>query len=161
MRSARAIVSSRFGERRPNSTPGSTRRSGTRREGFYAYALDGDKKPVLSIASNPGQCLWSGIVPSDRARRVADRLMKPDMWSGWGIRTLSADHKNFNPFNYRTGAIWPHDNGFIAQGFKRYGFHDKTCQVAEAITRAADYFALDQIPELYAGTQRDDSNFPV
>jgi glycogen debranching enzyme len=130
-------------------------------EGFYAYALDGDKKPVLSIASNPGQCLWSGIVPPDRARRVANRLMKPDMWSGWGIRTLSADHKNFNPFNYQTGAVWPHDNGFIAQGFKRYGFHAETCRVAEAITRAADYFALDQMPELYAGTQRDGSNFPV
>ncbi|MCW6511773.1 amylo-alpha-1,6-glucosidase [Lichenifustis flavocetrariae] len=130
-------------------------------EGFYAFALDGDKKPVMSIASNPGQCLWSGIVPPDRARRVADRLMQPDMWSGWGIRTLSAGHKGFNPYNYQTGAVWPHDNGFIAQGMKRYGFHDETCRVAEAITRAAGYFAMDQMPELYAGTQRDDSNFPV
>jgi glycogen debranching enzyme len=130
-------------------------------EGFYAYALDGEKRPVLSIASNPGQCLWSGIVPPDRARRVTDRLMKPDMWSGWGIRTLSADHKSFNPFNYQTGAVWPHDNGFIAQGMKRYGFHDETCRIAEAITRAAGYFAMDQMPELYAGTQRDGSNFPV
>jgi glycogen debranching enzyme len=130
-------------------------------EGFFAYALDGEKRPVLSIASNPGQCLWSGIVPPDRARRVADRLMKPDMWSGWGIRTLSADHTSFNPFNYQTGAVWPHDNGFIAQGMKRYGFHDETCRIAEAITRAAGYFAMDQMPELYAGTQRHDSNFPV
>ena len=129
-------------------------------EGFYAYALDGEKRPVLSIASNPGQCLWSGIVPPDRARRVADRLMKPDMWSGWGIRTLSADHKSFNPYNYQTGAVWPHDNGFIAQGMKRYGFHDETCRIAEAITRAANYFAMDQMPELYAGTQRHGSNFP-
>lgn len=130
-------------------------------EGFYAYALDGEKRPVLSIASNPGQCLWSGIVPPDRARRVADRLMKPDMWSGWGIRTLSADHRNFNPFNYQTGAVWPHDNGFIAQGMKRYGFHNETWQIAEAIMRAANYFAMDQMPELYAGTQRHDSDFPV
>ena len=130
-------------------------------EGFYAYALDGDKKPVLSVASNPGQCLLSGIVPPDRARRVADRLMKPDMWSGWGIRTLSADHKNFNPFNYQTGAVWPHDNGFIAQGFKRYGFHEETCRVTEGITLAAGYFTLDQMPELYAGIQRNSSNFPV
>jgi glycogen debranching enzyme len=130
-------------------------------EGFYAYALDGEKRPVLSIASNPGQCLWSGIVPPDRARRVADRLMKSDMWSGWGIRTLSADHTSFNPFNYQTGAVWPHDNGFIAQGMKRYGFHDETCRIAEAITRAAGYFAMAQMPELYAGTQRDGRNFPV
>jgi glycogen debranching enzyme len=130
-------------------------------EGYYAYALDGDKRPVLSVASNPGQCLWSGIVPPDRARRVVGRLMKPDMWSGWGIRTLSADHKSFNPYNYQTGAVWPHDNGFIAQGMKRYGFHEETCRIAEAITRAAGYFAMDQMPELYAGTQWDGSNFPV
>jgi glycogen debranching enzyme len=74
---------------------------------------------------------------------------------------LSADHKNFNPYNYQTGAVWPHDNGFIAQGLKRYGLHEETCAVAEAIMRAVGYFAMDQLPELYAGTQRDDSNFPV
>jgi glycogen debranching enzyme len=130
-------------------------------EGYYAYALDGDKRPVWSVASNPGQCLWSGIVPHDRAKRVAERLRKPDMWSGWGIRTLSSDHKNFNPYNYQTGAVWPHDNGFIAQGFSRYGLHEETCAVAEAITRAVGYFTMDQVPELYAGTQRDASNFPV
>ncbi len=130
-------------------------------EGYYAYALDGDKKPVWSVASNPGQCLWSGIVPADRARRVASRLKKPDMWSGWGIRTLSADHKSFNPYNYQTGAVWPHDNGFIAQGLARYGLHEEACAVAEAITGAVGYFAMDQLPELYAGTQRDRSNFPV
>jgi glycogen debranching enzyme len=130
-------------------------------EGYYAYALDGNKKPVWSVASNPGQCLWSGIVPRDRAKRVAARLRKPDMWSGWGIRTLSADHKSFNPYNYQTGAVWPHDNGFIAQGLKRYGLHEETCAVAEAVVRAVGYFAMDQLPELYAGTQRDASNFPV
>ncbi|HEY5412163.1 MAG TPA: hypothetical protein VIJ94_15695, partial [Caulobacteraceae bacterium] len=129
--------------------------------GYYAYCLDGDKKPVWSVASNPGQCLWSGIVPHDRALRVAERLQKPDMWSGWGIRTLSADHKSFNPFKYQVGAVWPHDNGFIAQGLKRYGLHEETCAVAHSITQAAGYFAMNQLPELYAGTQRDPSNFPV
>jgi glycogen debranching enzyme len=130
-------------------------------EGYYAYTLDGDKKAVWSVASNPGQCLWSGIVPPDRAKRVAERLAKPDMRSGWGIRTLSADHKSFNPYDYQTGAVWPHDNGFIALGLKRYGLHNETCDVAEAITGAIRYFAMDQLPELYAGTQRDESNFPV
>jgi glycogen debranching enzyme len=130
-------------------------------EGFYAFTLDGDKKPVWSISSNPGQCLWSGIVPPARAKRVAARLMKADMWSGWGIRTLSAEHAKFNPFNYQTGAVWPHDNGFIAQGFKRYGMHEEVCKVAEDITRAAGYFAMDQLPELYAGTQRAKATFPV
>jgi glycogen debranching enzyme len=130
-------------------------------QGYYAFALDGDKKQVLSIASNPGQCLWSGIVPMDRARRVADRLMQPDMWSGWGIRTLSAHHPAFNPYHYQIGAVWPHDNGFIAQGMKRYGFHDQALKIARAITRAASFFADDQLPELYAGTTRETNSFPV
>jgi glycogen debranching enzyme len=129
--------------------------------GFYAFCLDGDKKQVLSIASNPGQCLWSGIVPRERARRVVERLMQPDMWSGWGIRTLSANHRSFNPYHYQIGAVWPHDNGFIAQGMKQYGFHDEANQVAQAITRAAEFFELDQIPELYAGTQKEPGSFPV
>lgn len=130
-------------------------------EGFYAYALDGDKRPVLSIASNPGQCLWSGIVPPHRARRVADRLMRSDMWSGWGIRTLSAEHKSFNPFNYQTGSVWPHDNGFIALGMKRYGFHDEASRIVGAVTRAAGHFVMDQMPELYAGTPSRASDFPI
>ena len=79
------------------------------------------KKKVLTVASNPGHCLWSGIVPTDRAGRVVGRLMAPDMWSGWGIRTLSADHPAYNPYSYQNGSVWPHDNGFIALGFRRYG----------------------------------------
>jgi glycogen debranching enzyme len=129
--------------------------------GIYAYALDGDKKPVLSVASNPGHCLWSGIVPPDRARRVMERLMAPDMWSGWGIRTLSAEHKSFNPYAYQLGAVWPHDNSIIAMGFKRFGFAAEAAAVARDISRAASYFRNSQLPELYAGTQRDGTNFPV
>jgi glycogen debranching enzyme len=129
--------------------------------GYYAFCLDGDKKQVLSIASNPGQCLWSGIIPPHRARRVVERLLLPDMWSGWGIRTLSADHKSFNPYHYQIGAVWPHDNGFIAHGMKQYGFHDEANKIAEAITRAAEFFELDQMPELYAGTQKETGSFPV
>jgi glycogen debranching enzyme len=129
--------------------------------GTYAYALDGDKKPVLSMASNPGHCLWSGIAPPDRARRVTERLMAPDMWSGWGIRTLSAEHKSFNPYAYQLGAVWPHDNSIIAMGFKRFGFAAEAAAVARDISRAASYFRNSQLPELYAGTQRDGTNFPV
>ena len=129
--------------------------------GFYAYALDGDKKPVLTVASNPGHCLWSGIVPPDRAQRVVQRLMAPDMWSGWGIRTLSAGHVSFNPYAYQLGAVWPHDNSIIAMGFKRYGFGAEAARVARDISRAASYFQGNQVPELYAGIQRDGTNFPV
>jgi len=129
--------------------------------GFYAFALDGDKQKVLTVASNPGHCLWSGIVPPDRAKRVIRRLMEPDMWSGWGIRTLSADHPAYNPHSYQNGSVWPHDNGIIAMGFRRYGFADEATQIARDVSRAAGYFARHQIPELYSGIQREPMNFPV
>jgi len=129
--------------------------------GFYAFALDGDKRPVLSVASNVGHCLTSGIVPAERARRVVERLMAPDMWSGWGIRTLSARHPAFNPYNYQTGSVWPHDNSIIALGFRRYGFAREAAQIARDVSRAGSHFLLNQLPELYAGIQRDDAGFPV
>src|SRR6478736_9957383 len=127
--------------------------------GFYAYALDGEKKKVLSVASNAGHCLWSGIVPPERAKRVVERLMAPDMWTGWGIRTLSADHPAFNPYNYQTGSVWPHDNGFIAMGFKLYGFCAEAAQIAHDISKAASYFRLNQLPELYTAFPREETNF--
>ena len=130
-------------------------------EGFYAYGLDGDKRPILSVASNPGHLLWSGIVPPERAARVVARLMQPDMWSGWGIRTLSADHPSYNPYSYQNGSVWPHDNGLIAQGFKRYGFAKEANAVAQDVMGAASFFMQNQLPELYAGVQREPDGFPV
>jgi glycogen debranching enzyme len=129
--------------------------------GFYAYCLDGDKQKVLTVASNPGHCLWSRIVPTERAQRIVSRLLQPDMWSGWGIRTLSALHPAYNPLSYLNGAVWPHDNGIIALGFKRYGFAEEAARVARAVTDAGSYFALYRMPELYAGIEREDTNFPV
>jgi glycogen debranching enzyme len=129
--------------------------------GFYACALDGEKKKVLSIASNPGHCLWSGIVPPERAARVVERLMQPDLWSGWGIRTLSAEHPSYNPYSYQNGSVWPHDNGIIALGMKRYGFAAEASRIARDISEAGSFFMLHQLPELYAGIQRDETNFPV
>ena len=129
--------------------------------GFYAYALDGDKKKVLSVASNVGQCLWSGIIAPERAATVVKRLMRKDMWSGWGIRTLSAEHVSFNPYNYQTGAVWPHDNSLIALGMRRYGFAAEAAAVARDISAAASHFLLNQLPELYGGLQRDPTSFPV
>ncbi|MHB8529264.1 MAG: amylo-alpha-1,6-glucosidase [Caulobacteraceae bacterium] len=129
--------------------------------GFYAFCLDGDKKPVLSVASNPGHCLWSGIVPPDRAAKVVKRLMAPDMWSGWGIRTLSAKHPAYNPHSYQNGSVWPHDNTLIAMGFRRYGYAAEASAIARDISGAAGYFILHQMPELYSGLQRDPTNFPV
>ena len=129
--------------------------------GFYAYCLDGDKKPVLTVASNPGHCLWSGIVRPERAARVVERLMAPDMWSGWGIRTLSARHPSYNPYSYQNGAVWPHDNAIIALGFQRYGFAAEAARIARDLSEAASHFTLNQMPELYAGLPRTPGGFPV
>jgi glycogen debranching enzyme len=129
--------------------------------GFYAYALDGDKKKVLTVASNAGHCLWSGIVPPDRAKRVVERLMAPDMWTGWGIRTLSTNNPAFNPYNYQTGSVWPHDNAIIAIGFKFCGFGAEAARIAHDISVAASYFRLNQLPELYTAFERNETNFPV
>jgi glycogen debranching enzyme len=129
--------------------------------GFYAFALDGDKKKVLTVASNAGHCLWSGIVPPERAGKVVKRLMAPDMWSGWGIRTLSALHPAFNPYNYQTGSVWPHDNAAIAMGFKRYGFGAEAARIARDISDAASHFLFNQLPELYTTIERNETSFPV
>jgi len=129
--------------------------------GFYAFMLDGEKRPVWSVASNPGHCLYSGIVPPERAARVVARLLAPDMSSGWGIRTLSALHPSYNPYTYQLGAVWPHDNALIAAGCKRYGFAVEVGRIARDISGAASHFLLNQVPELYAGIDRDGTTFPV
>ena len=129
--------------------------------GFYALALDGEKSKVLTVASNAGHCLWSGIVPPERAKRVVERLMAPDMWTGWGIRTLSAAQPAFNSYNYQTGSVWPHDNAIIAMGFKRYGFGAEAARIAHDISKAASYFQMNQLPELYTAFRRNETTFPV
>ena len=116
---------------------------------------------MLSVASNAGHCLLACIVPPDRAKKVVDRLMAPDMWTGWGIRTLSADHPAYNPYNYQTGSVWPHDNALIAMGFKLYGFAAEAARIAHDISITASHFLLNQLPELYTAFERDETTFPV
>ncbi len=129
--------------------------------GYYAFALDAQKQPVRTIASNVGHCLWSGIVSPDRAKRVVQKLMAPEMWSGWGIRTLSANHPSFNPYSYHLGSVWPHDNGMIALGCKRYGFSQEAAHIARGISGAASYFENYRLPEVYAGIQMQKGAFPI
>ncbi len=129
--------------------------------GFYASALDGEKSKVLTVASNVGHCLWSGIVPPERAGKVVKRLMAPDMWSGWGIRTLSTLNPAYNPYNYQTGSVWPHDNATIALGFKRYGFGAEAAKIARDISDAGSHFLSNQLPELYTTVERDEKSFPI
>ena len=130
-------------------------------EGTYVLGLDGRKRQIRTVASNAGHCLASGIVAPDRADRVVDRLMAPDMWSGWGIRTLSADHPGYNPFAYHLGSVWPHDNATIAGGFARYGRIAEAQRVTEGIFAAAERFESYQLPELFAGLPREPGAFPV
>ncbi|AWN39539.1 glycogen debranching N-terminal domain-containing protein [Methylobacterium durans] len=128
---------------------------------FYALCLDSKKRRVMSVCSNPGHLLWSGIVPPERAEAVARRLMAEDMFSGWGVRTLSADHPAYNPHDYQLGAVWPHDNGLIAIGLAQYGFRTEAARIAAGLIAAADRFMLHRLPEVFAGTSRSDSPFPV
>lgn len=130
-------------------------------EGFYAYMLDGEKRPVWTVASNPGHLLFSGIVPEDRADRVVSRLLAPDMDSGWGVRTLSAAHPAYNPYSYQLGSVWPHDNAVIALGCKRYGLAKEAAHIARAISGAASHFLVNQVPELWAGLAHRTDGFPV
>jgi glycogen debranching enzyme len=83
------------------------------------------------------------------------------MWTGWGIRTLSSENPAYNPFSYQNGSVWPHDNGIIAMGFKRYGFAQEAAMIARGISEAASYFVFYRLPELYAGTRREPWAFPV
>jgi glycogen debranching enzyme len=130
-------------------------------EGTYYLGLDGQKRPIRSVASNPGHLLQSGIVPPERAGRVVERLMAEDMWSGWGVRTLSSDHPAYNPFSYHTGSVWPHDNAMIAGGFRRYGFDAEAARVAKGVFDAAERLVGYRLPELFAGLPRAEASFPV
>jgi glycogen debranching enzyme len=130
-------------------------------QGFYALALDGDKRRADAIGSNAGQCLWTGIVSPDRAQLVVDRLMSPDMFSGWGIRTYAQGQPGYNPIGYHTGTVWPHDVALIAAGFKRYGHHEEANLLVERIFQASQHFADFRLPELFCGFDRDSSPVPV
>jgi glycogen debranching enzyme len=130
-------------------------------EGTYYLGLDGDKRPIESVASNPGQLLWTGAVDAGRAASVAARLFSGDMWSGWGIRTLSSGHAAYNPFSYQLGSVWPHDNALIAAGFRHYGLDAEAARIARALFDAADRFSGRRLPELFAGLPRDEGGFPV
>jgi glycogen debranching enzyme len=130
-------------------------------EGGYYLGLDGRKRPIESVASNQGHLLWAQAITRERASRVVTRLLDEDMWSGWGVRTLSAAHVAYNPFSYQLGSVWPHDNAILAQGFCRYGHGDQGGQIARALFDAAGRFQYRRLPELYSGLARDEGSFPV
>ena len=129
-------------------------------EQYFALALDGQKKPVRTLTSNPGHLLWCGIVDQDRAEALTSRLMGEDLFSGWGVRTLASGQAAFNPLEYHNGTVWPHDNSLIAAGLARYGKHEEAARIAHAILDAARSFGY-RLPEAFAGYPRADTGFPV
>lgn len=130
--------------------------------GFYVLALDAQKKPVRTRASNPGHCLWSGIVPPERTEIMARALLAEDMFSGWGIRTIAASSPVFNPLSYHNGTVWPHDNAIIAQGLARTGHKAQALSILDALFHAALHFEYYRLPELFCGfTKEGELDRPV
>ena len=130
-------------------------------DGFYAMALDGRKAQVMSIGSNAGHALGTGTVPPARARAVADRLLEADLFSGWGVRTLSERHPSYNPFAYHLGSVWPVEQATFALGFKRYGLDEHLDRLAEAVFQAAFASPDARLPEALAGRARESVPTPV
>ncbi|MFF2318378.1 glycogen debranching N-terminal domain-containing protein [Arthrobacter sp. NPDC058097] len=128
--------------------------------GYYAIALDGQKRPVDACASNMGQCLLFGIVDADKAASVAERLMSPEMFSGWGVRTLASNMGAYNPASYHNGSVWPHDNAIIAAGLLRYGFVEQAQRISTALFEAAEY-SDGRLPELFCGFSRQQFDEPI
>ncbi len=131
-------------------------------EQYFAMGLDSKKQQIRSIASDPGHCLGSGIVDEHLVRPTVARLLTSEMFSGWGVRTLSAKHPAFNPFSYHRGSVWPVEHGSFAMGFMRYGLHSELEKIARGIFEAAALFDFQRLPEVFSGHQRDDEHpFPA
>ena len=128
---------------------------------YFAMALDGEKKQLKCIASNPGHLLFSRAVTRDRSRAILKRLMREDMFSGWGWRTLAESEPTFNPLSYHRGSVWPHDNSLIAHGMALNEYRQPALQVLTALFQAALNFRNYRLPELFCGVQRREHDEPV
>ena len=130
------------------------------RGGFYALALDGQKRKVDARSSNMGHLLWSGIVPPERVGAVVDQLLSEALWTGWGIRTMASDAAAYNPISYHNGTVWPHDTALGAWGLARHGYAPEARRIARALIEAAGHFDWS-LPEVFAGYAREETPFPI
>lgn len=130
-------------------------------EGCYCLALDGQKRQVAVVASNAGHALYSGVATREHAALVADRLLAEDLFSGWGIRTLSTREVRYNPIGYHVGTVWPHDNALSAFGLKRYAAEEQLLRLTTGLFDAATHFPASRMPELFAGFARTAFDVPV
>jgi len=128
--------------------------------GWLAVGLDGDKRPIDSLTSNMGHCLWTGLLDRDKAAVVAERLVSPELFSGWGVRTLATSMGGYNPISYHCGSVWPHDTAIVASGLARYGFVEQAQRLVSGLFDAAVAFG-GRPPELFSGLGRDELPSPV
>lgn len=129
--------------------------------GTYALALDGRKNPCRVRTSNPGHCLYSGIVSEERAARVAESLLAPDQFTGWGVRTISSKELPYNPMSYHNGSVWPHDNALLAQGLSRYGLMEEVIRLFQGMMDASLFMEQHRLPELFCGFHRRKNEGPI
>jgi len=127
---------------------------------YFALALDNEGRQVDALTSNNGHLLWSGIVDKTKAKRVADHLLGPRLFSGWGVRTLAEGEGRYNPIGYHVGTVWPFDSSFVAWGLRRYGFKDEAATIAAGILDAAEFFD-GRLPEAFGGYERGVTKYPV
>ena len=127
----------------------------------YALALDGDKKPCRVRTSNAGHCLTTGIADLERARRTALTLLSPESFSGWGVRTVSASERRYNPMSYHNGSVWPHDNALIAAGLARYGMGEMALRVMTGLFDSSLFVEMHRLPELFCGFKRRPGEGPT
>jgi glycogen debranching enzyme len=127
----------------------------------YALALDGEKRPCRVRTSNAGHCLWSGIADIERARRTALTLLSPESFSGWGIRTLAASERRYNPMSYHNGSVWPHDNAVIAAGFAQYGLGEMAVRTMTGLFDSSQFVEMHRLPELFCGFKRRPGEGPT
>ncbi len=129
--------------------------------GELAFLLDGHKKPVRTVVSNPGHCLWMGILDRERGRLAGERLLEPDLFTGWGLRVLSDRHPSYDPHSYQRGSVWPHDTVIAAAGLRRYGLAEGAWSLMNGVLSAVMCFEDIQMPELFAGLPREEFAVPV
>ena len=127
----------------------------------YAIALDGHKRQCRVRASNAGHCLFTGIAEADHARRVAEQLLGPELFSGWGVRTVGSSEARYNPISYHNGSVWPHDNALIASGLSRYGNKELAWHILSSLSDASAFVDLHRLPELFCGLHRREGEGPT
>jgi glycogen debranching enzyme len=130
------------------------------KEKYFAQALDASKRQVRAVSSNPGHCLWMRIVDRPKAAHAVQRLLAPDLFSGWGVRTLSDHAVNYDPCSYHNGSVWPFDTALAVAGMRQYGFAEEAERLARALIEASIDFPLHRPPEVFCGDVREPGSTP-